>query len=292
MAGGDGGTDVDPHVARVRVYPVKSLDGLDRARASVLADGGLELDRAYAVVDADTERPESVGASGDYVNGKREPAVHGVDASFDPDAGDDTVVLRDRSGGLSAGTFALAADGGRDAAADWLSAYYGYPVRIVHDGTGGYPDDTVASGPTVVSTATLREVGSWFGLGTEEVRRRFRPTLEIGGVPAFWEERLYADRERVVRFRAGDAALLGTNPCSRCAVPTRDSRTGEADDGFRERFLEKREATLPAWAARDWFDHHYRLAVNTAVPEASVGATLEVGDPVAVLGVEDGNPQS
>ncbi|MBP2250100.1 uncharacterized protein YcbX [Halarchaeum solikamskense] len=281
-------TDADPHLAGIRVYPVKSLDPDPRTRARVLADGGLTHDRAYAIRDAD----------GRYVNGKREPAVHGIDATFDP--ADHALALRTRSrdresrpdGALSATTVSLADESGRDAAADWLSTYFDYPVTLDHDGTGGFPDDTTAHGPTVVSTATLDAIGDWFDLGTESVRRRFRPTLEIGGVPAFWEDRLYADREHVVRFRIGDAEFLGTNPCSRCAVPSRDPETGDAIEGFRETFVERREATRPAWADGAWFDHHYRLAVNTAVPEATVGATLTVGDAVTVLDVEAGNPQS
>ncbi|GGM62223.1 uncharacterized protein YcbX [Halarchaeum rubridurum] len=278
-------TDVDPHLARLRVYPVKSLDPDDRTRARVLADGGLTHDRAYAVRDAD----------GRYVNGKREPAVHGIDATFDPESHELALRARERAaegGALPATTFAVGEASGRDAAADWLSAYFGYPVTLEHDGTGGFPDDTTAHGPTVVSTATLDAVADWFDLGTESVRRRFRPTLELGGVPAFWEDRLYADRERVVRFRIGDAVFRGTNPCSRCAVPSRDPETGEAIAGFRETFVERREATRPDWADATWFDHHYRLAVNTAVPEATVGETLAVGDAVEVLGIDDGNPQS
>ncbi|GAA0310332.1 MOSC domain-containing protein [Halarchaeum salinum] len=277
-------TDADPHLARIRVYPVKSLDPDDRARARVLRDGGLTDDRAYAIRDAD----------GRYVNGKREPAVHGIDASFDTDGHE--LALRERrdraTGTLPAESFFLADERGRDAAADWLSTYFGYPVTLDHDGEGGFPDDTTAHGPTVVSTATLAAVGDWFDLDTESVRRRFRPTLEVGGVPAFWEDRLYVDHERVVRVRIGDAEFLGTNPCSRCAVPSRDPDTGDAIEGFRETFVERREATRPAWASEAWFDHHYRLAVNTAVPEATVGATLAVGDTVEILDVEDGNPQS
>jgi len=271
---------VSAHVARVRVHPVKSLDAEERATATVRPDGGLADDRAYAVVDDE----------GRYVNGKREPAVHAIDTAFARDG--DTLVLRDRAEERPAGAFSLADPAGRDAAADWLSDHYGYPVSFEHAERGGYPDDRTASGPTVVSTATLAAVGDWFGLPVGEVRRRFRANVEVGGVPAFWEDRLYADRERVVRFRVGDAVFEGTNPCSRCVVPTRDSRTGEETPGFRETFVERREATLPEWAARDWYDRgYYQLMVNTATPEESVGEPIRVGDTVEVLGVAGGNPQ-
>jgi hypothetical protein len=50
-------------------------------------------------------------------------------------------------------------------------------------------------------------------------------------------------------------------------------------------FADQREASLPEFAARDRFDHFYRLAVNT---RAARGVTCEiaVGDEVRVVGVE------
>jgi len=269
----------NPHLARVRVYPVKSLDPLERSRSSILPAGGLVGDRTYVVRDAD----------GRAVNGKREPAVHGVDAVFEP--GDDVCVLRDRADEQAADAFALADPDGREDAAAWFSECYGYPVTVERD-ESGVPDDATAPGPTVVSTATLAAVADWFDLPTAAIRRRFRANLEIGGVPAFWEDRLYADPDHVVRVRVGDASFLGMNPCARFVVSSRDSRTGTETPRFRETFVERREATLPAWADDSWYDHYYRLAVNTAVPEETVGESVAVGDPVEIVGVEGGNPQS
>jgi len=39
---------------------------------------------------------------------------------------------------------------------------------------------------------------------------------------------------------------------------------------------------MPAWSGGDWFDHDFRLMVNTAVPETSWGETISVGDEVTV----------
>jgi uncharacterized protein YcbX len=144
----------------------------------------------------------------------------------------------------------------------------------------GFPDDGLAAGPTVVSTASLEAVCGWFpGMSLEEARRRFRTTLEIEGVPAFWGDRLFGESEtRVVRFKIGDIAFEGSNPCARCPVPSRDSQTGATNDGFQKRFTEFRRAQLPPWAPATRFDHFYRLAVNTRVPSAELGKVLRVGD--------------
>jgi uncharacterized protein YcbX len=148
----------------------------------------------------------------------------------------------------------------------------------------GFPDDGLAPGPTIVSTASLEAVCDWFpGMALAEARRRFRATLEIEGVSAFWEDQLFAESERsVVRFKIGDVAFEGSNPCARCPVPSRDSHTGAADGAFQKRFSELRRAQLPPWAPAARFDHFYRLATNTRVPTAESGKLLRLGDPVSL----------
>ena len=91
-----------------------------------------------------------------------------------------------------------------------------------------------------------------------------------------------ADRAHRVAFTVGGVAFLGHNPCQRCVVPTRDPETGREYEGFRSTFLEKRRETMPAWSGGDWFDHDFRLMVNTSVPDAGWGETLRVGDEVVV----------
>ncbi|MFC6835305.1 MOSC domain-containing protein [Halomarina ordinaria] len=268
---------------RITTYPVKSLDPRSSTTARLDGRGALAGDREYAMVAAPPDAPHdpesaSVGGRGDYVNGKRTPRVHRLRSSVDRSAG--TLTLREHGRDE---THAFDLDD-RTALDSWLSDYFGEPVSVRREPTGGFPDDRQFSGPTVVSTATLREVGSWFDLPTDDVRRRFRANLEVGDVPAFWEDRLYADHGEAVAFRIGDAELLGVNPCQRCVVPSRDPDTGEAVSGFRERFIERRAATRPDWLDSDRFDHDFRLMVNTHVPASTRGATLRVGDEVAVLG--------
>jgi uncharacterized protein YcbX len=159
----------------------------------------------------------------------------------------------------------------------------------VREPDGGLPDDRAANGPTVVSRATLETVAGWFDAVADatEMRRRLRPNLVLDDCPAFWEDRLFADRGEAVRFAAGDAELLGVNPCQRCVVPSRNPDTGAEIDGFRETFINNRRATLPDWTESDRFDHDFRLMVNTVVPEAQWGSTLAVGDRVTIAGTVD-----
>ena len=86
----------------------------------------------------------------------------------------------------------------------------------------------------------------------------------------------------MVRFKIGDVAFEGSNPCARCPVPSRDSFTGAADATFQKRFSEQRQAKLPSWAPAERFDHFYRLATNTRVPSTEHGKLLRVGDAVSI----------
>jgi uncharacterized protein len=177
----------------------------------------------------------------------------------------------------------LAFPGDTERAAEWFSAYFEQQI-IVRYAREGFPDDGLAPGPTIISTASLRAVCEWFPeLSLEEARLRFRATLEIEvaheKLPAFWEDRLFAEDERsVVRFRIGDVAFEGSNPCARCPVPSRDARTGTDITGFQRRFSDLRREHLPPWSPESRFDHYYRLATNTRVPSTETGKLLRLGD--------------
>lgn len=276
---------MSPELRRLTCYPVKSLDpkALDSAR--IVEHGRLELDREYAIVARSAEESHdaettSVGGRGAYMNGKRTDAVHRLRSSFDAEAGTLTLHI---NGAETRHEFDL------DDPAElnvWLSEYFGRSVSV-RRADGGYPDDRELSGPTVISTATLRTVASWFpspSVSVEAMRRRFRANIEIGGVPAFWEDRLYAGHGEHVVFDIGGVQFEGVNPCQRCVVPTRDPDTGERTSGFRETFIERRKETLPDWVERDRFDHYYRLMVNTRVPDTEREQTIHVGDSVEIIG--------
>jgi hypothetical protein len=193
-----------PVLSRISYYPFKSLDGQSVTSARVLASGALEHDRRFALFDA----------AGELINGKRNVAVHRLYCEYDPVRR--FVVLRPRPAGQAIG---FQVDGQRAELERWLGEYFGLgaPVRIKEDALTGLPDDRNAPGPTVISEATLEAVAGWFeGMTVEEARSRFRPNLEISGVPAFWEDRLYGGAEEAVEFAIGETRLAGTNPCQSC----------------------------------------------------------------------------
>lgn len=257
------------HLARISIFPIKSLDGVELQQVDVLEGGALAGDRRFAVIDL----------LGRYVNGKRTPAVHQIRAEYE--LAEMRVRLR-RTTDESWTTFSLEND--RQDLADWFSSVYGVACVFAENAAGGFPDDRDAPGPTVVSTATLKEVAGWFpGLELEEVRRRFRANLEIDGVKPFWEDRLVGASRRPVEFMIGNVPWLGMKACERCVVPSRSSQDGEATRGFQKTFAEQRERLLPSWAPADQFDHYYHLCVNTRPGYDARPATLRVGDAVCVF---------
>lgn len=260
-------------LSHISVHPIKALDPADPDRVSITPVGGLEKDRAYAIVDAE----------GEYVNGKRTAAVHRLDAAFDLEAG--VVELGSRETEASR-TFHL--DDDRRALEAWLSDALGLEVHLEVK-QGGFQTDSVIfgdesqAGPTLISEATLREAASWYeGIDLAEMRLRLRPNLVVEGVPAFWEDKLFSDGGR--RIQIGDVTLEGVKPLPRCVVPTRHPQTGEVHEGFRETFLEKREATLPDWVDRAPFEGNlYRMMVATRFPASERDGELAVGDSVRLL---------
>jgi hypothetical protein len=261
-----------PYLSRIILYPIKSLDGVAVTRATVLPSGALEHDREFAILEQ----------QGRFVNGKRNAKAHLVRTQFDFNAA--TVCLQVQ-GAEQTRVFHL--DEQRAELEAWLSEYFGLQVELRQNSLTGFPDDTDASGPTIISTATLETAASWFpGIGAEEMRRRLRANIEIEGVPPFWEDRLFAEGQGdVIAFQVGDVRFEGINPCQRCVVPTRDSLTGKVYPEFQKIFVEKRKETLPEWAPESRFNHFFRLAVNTRIPASEVGKILQVGDEVKILGV-------
>jgi uncharacterized protein YcbX len=228
----------------------------------------LRNDRRFALVDP----------AGKYVNGKTEPRVHALRVSYDATL---SVATFTDTGTGKRQTFRPAADGA--ALAEWLGPIFGRPIGVRCDDDGGFPDDALAPGPTIVSTATLSAVASWFpGLDVDSVRRRLRTNIEVDGVPPFWEDGLYGAADQSVPFRIGEVELEGTNPCQRCVVPSRDPLTGEILAAFSKRVAERRAATLPVWAERARFNHFYRLAINTRARVPQAGRALHVGDAVCL----------
>jgi len=276
-------SSVVPRLAGIHLHPIKSLDPVSVPEARISPSGSLALDRAWALYSID----------GKWVNGKRTPAIHLIRAAYSPDVRSVTLSVPGDRRGIPTRTFAFPE--AHEDAAEWFSVYFEQQIIVRHS-ENGFPDDTLAHGPTIVSTASLQAVSDWFpptpkgfpGISLDEARRRFRANLEIDAgpttgngekLPAFWEDQLFGENERsVVRFRIGEVDFEGSNPCARCPVPPRNPFTGENLDGFQKRFTQLREATLPSWSPRERFDHFYRLSTNTRVAPSETHKLLRVGD--------------
>jgi uncharacterized protein YcbX len=285
-----------PSLVNIRIHPIKSLDPVYLNECRIGPAGGLALDRAWALHSVD----------GKWVTATRAPILHLVRAVYSPDLRSVTLSVPGDSRQIPTRTFAFP-DAHEDAS-EWFSVFFDQQI-IVRYSPDGFPDDPIAGGPTLVSTASLRAVCEWFPQITlEEARCRFRTNLEIDFIPdhpdtnanpgkkpgseinadalmpAFWEDQLFGENERsVVRFKIGDIHLEGSNPCARCPIPPRNPFTGVNLDGFQKRFAQLREATLPAWSPRSRFDHFYRFAVNTRIPHTEANKLLRINDPLSFL---------
>jgi uncharacterized protein len=259
-----------PYLDKIWIYPVKSLDGVAVETAMVLPGGALKGDRQYAIVDG----------QGKVVNAKRTAEIQKLRATFSGSEFVAEQVTLQR--GEETQTFELKE--GRSPLTDWLSDYFGYAVSLQQDRHMGFPDDRTASGPTLVSQKTLETVAGWFDLSLAETRRRFRTNLEVADAIAFWEDDLLASAGELFPFTVGSVTLLGSNPCARCVVPTRDALTGDRTPNFQKTFIHHRQASLTSDPlVRSRFDHFYRLTLNTKVSASETGQSIQIGDPVQIL---------
>ncbi len=257
--------DTSPILSRIWIYPIKSLDGVSVDSAVITPGGSLAMDREFALVDE----------AGKFVNAKRTAKIHQVRSQFKLPQRQVTLSCP----GQNPQTFHL--DGDREAMGHWFSEFFGFGVKLIQDCNTGFPDDLKASGPTIISEATLTTTASWFeGMTVDEMRSRLRTNLEVSGVPSFWEDRLFSAPLIETGFKIGDVVVRGSNPCQRCVVPTRDQRTGKSWPGFQKTLVQKRQATLPHWSDPQSFNHYYRLAVNTRISDSEQGKVVSIGSEI------------
>lgn len=229
--------DVQGTVARLFVHPIKSCAAVE-VQEAVLTDTGLDLDRAWMVVD-----PEGV-----FVSQRELPrmalirpqlktfemvlrapgmlalylAIDGVEAPCTARVWKDTVKAYDMG----------------NLAAQWFSDFLGRPLRLVRfdpeqrrlsslQWTSGLeaPNQFSDGFPVLVcSEASVDELNQRLGqaghapVGVE----RFRANVVLAGVESFDEDRL---EDIVIRADDGAVVLRPVKPCTRCPIPDIDPAT-------------------------------------------------------------------
>ncbi len=213
------------------VYPVKSMRGIPYREARVSATG-LQWDRQWMVVDA----------KGTFLSQRTHPRL----ARIVPEITADALVLRTAEAPPLKVPFTttgeqvpvrvwkdscLGIEQGAAAHA-WVSRCLGRPVRLVRvapdmernasrefAGTMpaplGFPDGYPM---LVCNEASLEDLNR--RLPGALPMERFRPNIVIAGLPA-WAE------DHIDTLTVGAVTLRLVKPCTRCAIPSLDHRTGE-----------------------------------------------------------------
>ncbi len=250
-------------VRQLIVYPIKALDGVAVQQARVLPGGALEEDRRFALFDS----------HGRFINGKRVPHIVRLRATYSDDLC--LVHLHSELDGIS-GSFDLVQDALE--LTQFLRNFLGQEVHLVERKEGGFPDDTEASGPTIVSYASLERVAEWFApLTAEQVCQRVRPNVILDNCVPFWEDSLA--QTAGTRFQIGSVSFEAMRICRRCIVPSLQPGTAERWPGFERRFMEQRWTERPQWSPLTGLQDSYRFAINTRGLATGV---IHVGDPVCI----------
>jgi uncharacterized protein len=270
-------------VARLFVYPVKSCAGAE-LREALLTETGLDLDRAWMVVDE----------AGEFVSQRELPRM----ALIRPQLKLSEVVLR--APGMLA--LHLAIDTVEEAvrvrvwddevaaydmgavAAQWFSDFLGRKLRLVrfdpefrrlsskewtrgaealNQFSDGYP-------LLLASMASLEELNQKLAaqgkpaIGIE----RFRPNIVLEGLDAQDEDRL-----DLVRIAAdeGEVQLRLVKPCPRCPIPNIDPATAESDPVVTD--------TLQGYRRNDLVGGAVTFGMN-AIALEGIDRTLRVGQEV------------
>ena len=277
--------DLRGSIARLFVHPVKSCAGIE-VHEAVLTESGLELDRAWMVVDA----------QGVFLTQRALPRM----ALVRPWIAGQTLVLRapdmpdlhvDAGGAQAPATVTVwkdtvpAWDVG-DAAARWFSQFLGQPCRLVRFDpahrrlssmawTGGLeaPNRFSDGFPVLVASEAslddlnqrLRAAGhAAVGMG------RFRPNVVLGGVEAFDEDRL--DGVHIGTGDRQEVHLQLVKPCARCPIPDIDPATGQSHPAVGD--------TLRTYRQDKRLDGAVTFGMNAIVRQGA-GQVLRVGQPIA-----------
>lgn len=276
-------SDLSGTIARLFVYPVKSCAGIEVQQA-LLTETGLDLDRAWMVVDA----------QGMFLTQRSLPRM----ALIRPQLKSDEMVLR--APGMLALHVAIDAVEApatvtvwRDTvpawdmgpvAAQWFSDFLGQPCRLVRfdpehrrlsslEWTDGVeaPNQFADGFPLLVtSEASLSDLNARLTAGGHGVvgMERFRPNVVLAGVDAHDE-----DRVDLIHVGGGDGTadvhLQPVKPCARCSIPDIDPATAESNPSVGD--------TLRTYRQDKRLDGAITFGMNAIVCEGA-GRLLKVGE--------------
>ena len=235
-------SDLSGTIARLFVYPVKSCAGIEVQQA-LLTDTGLDLDRAWMVVDARgmflTQRtlPRMALIQPQLKTEEmvlRAPGMLALHVAIDAVEAPATVtVWRDTVPAWDMGAVA----------AQWFTDFLGQPCRLVRfdpeyrrlsslEWTGGIeaPNQFADGFPILVASEASMEGlnGRMLAAGHAAVGiERFRPNVVLAGVGAHDEDRV--DLIRVDDGAEGEVHLQPVKPCSRCPITNIDPATAQSD---------------------------------------------------------------
>jgi uncharacterized protein YcbX len=273
---------ISARIERLFVYPVKSCAGVE-LREAVLTETGLDLDRAWMVVDED----------GEFVTQRELPRM----ALVKPQLKIHEVVLR------APGMLALhlqidtveeparvriwdeevaAYDMGA-VAAQWFSDFLGRKLRLVRfdpdhrrlssrkwTGDVEAPNQFSDGFPLLVaSQGSLDQLNDKLAArGHAPVgMERFRPNIVLSGIEAH-------DEDRVAMFDvAADqpVRLQPVKPCARCPIPDIDPATAQIDPAIGD--------TLRTYRSNELLDGAMTFGMNLVIADG-VDQTLRVGQGV------------
>ena len=277
-------SDLSGTIARLFVYPVKSCAGIEVQQA-VLTDTGLDLDRAWMVVDAEgmfvTQRTLPRMAlirpqlKGDEMV-LRAPGMLALHVAIDAVEAPATVtVWRDTVPAWDMGAVA----------AQWFTDFLGQPCRLVRfdpeyrrlssmDWTGGVeaPNQFADGFPLLLaSQASMDELNVRLQAAGHAAAgiERFRPNVVLAGVDAHDEDRVDLVR---VDAQEGEIHLQPVKPCSRCPIPDIDPATAESNPSVGD--------TLRTYRKDQRLDGAITFGMNAIVRQGA-GQMLRVGQRVA-----------
>lgn len=276
-------SDIDARIAQLWIYPVKSCAGIALTDA-VLTDTGLDLDRAWAVVDE----------HGEFVSQRDFPRM----ALIEPRLRHSDIVLR--APGMLALHLAIneveeplrarvwddvvqAYDMGK-VAAQWFSDFLGAKLRLVRfdpehrrlcemkwthgrEVTTQFADGFPLLVTSEASHALLSDKLTAAGGAAADVRR-MRPNIVLAGVQAHDEDRLDTLQ---IDTPDGPVELKPCKPCARCQIPDVDPDTAQPGSAVN--------AALRGYRADARLDGALTFGMNAYVLSGAEH-TLRVGQPV------------